>query len=331
VRVERAEFEAHVIERVPMTGHVGKSGATLERVAMDDGRRLVVKRLSPAHDLVMAASGDTVGREYVLWSSGLLDRLPVGIGHPVVAGWPETDGATLVMRDLGSTVLSWDDRLDPVQCRQMLERVARLHDAFADLDPGDVAPGALTDLGDLLGLFSPLRLAAFAGGENPLADIALHGWDVFFDVVPPGLAGPVSTLLDDMSPLVGALARCPCTLVHGDLATVNMALGPEQLTLIDWSMPAFAPGAVDIGRFLAGCSSVVDLSREEVIATYREVCASYDERAMHLALLTALLWLGWNKAMDATEHPDPAIRAREADDLQWWLTQARVTFDEGLL
>jgi len=49
------------VERVPFGDHVGKSGATLERVLLADGRRVVVKKLSPATDLVMALTGDTTG------------------------------------------------------------------------------------------------------------------------------------------------------------------------------------------------------------------------------------------------------------------------------
>jgi hypothetical protein len=329
--MDRTEFEKHVAERTVLAGHEGKSGAALERATMDDGRRLVVKRLSPATDLVMAMTGDEVGREYLLWSGGVLDRLPEGVGHAVVGGWVEPDGAVLLMRDLGPAVLTWAHRLDAEQCRWVLERVARLHDSFVGLDAAEVPEGAATPLPDLLGLFAPTRLAVHAGGQNPLADIALHGWDVFFDVVPPDVAGPVSQLLDDLGPLSASLLECPCTLTHGDLATVNMALETDELVLLDWSMPTLAPGAVDIARFVAGCSSVVDLSREDLIRTYRAACrSSYDEKAMRLALLGGLLWLGWNKALDSREHPDPATRTREGEDLQWWITQARVALDHGL-
>ena len=46
---------------------------------------------------------------------------------------------------------------------------------------------------------------------------------------------------------------------------------------------------------------------------------------MRLSLLGAFCWLGWNKALDAAEHPDPAVRARERQDLDWWVQQARWT------
>ncbi len=139
-------------------------------------------------------------------------------------------------------------------------------------------------------------------------------------------------LLADSLKLENALAEGPLTLVHGDLATVNMALEEDDLVLLDWAMPTVAPGALDIARFLAGCSSVVEPSREEVIAAYAHAAGpAYDERSMRLALLAALVWLGWNKALDAAEHPDLAIRERERNDLDWWVRQARLTLESGYI
>ena len=67
------EYLDEVVERAVMIDHEGKSGALLERVMLADGRRLIVKRFSPATDLLMAALGEVVGREYILWSRGILD------------------------------------------------------------------------------------------------------------------------------------------------------------------------------------------------------------------------------------------------------------------
>ena len=62
-----------VVERRELDGHDGRSGASLERVVLDDGSRLVVKRTSPAVDLVMRITGRRVSREYLLWRAGVLD------------------------------------------------------------------------------------------------------------------------------------------------------------------------------------------------------------------------------------------------------------------
>jgi hypothetical protein len=52
---------------------------------------------------------------------------------------------------------------------------------------------------------------------------------------------------------------------------------------------------------------------------------------MRLALLAATVWLGWNKALDALEHPDAETREREREDLEWWVGQTRTTLRAGLL
>jgi hypothetical protein len=41
--------------------------------------------------------------------------------------------------------------------------------------------------------------------------------------------------------------------------------------------------------------------------------------------------LGWNKALDAHDHPDPTVRTREHEDLSWWVTQARACLDHHTL
>ena len=101
---------------------------------------------------------------------------------------------------------------------------------------------------------------------------------MFDQCVPRDVADAVLALLVDVEPLAAALRRRPCTLAHGDLATVNMAFSGDDLVLLDWSMPTVAPGAVDVARFVAGCSSVVALGREELLAGYRRAAGpAYDD------------------------------------------------------
>jgi aminoglycoside phosphotransferase (APT) family kinase protein len=142
----------------------------------------------------------------------------------------------------------------------------------------------------------------------------------------------VVALLDDSAPLVAALRRSPVTLVHGDLATVNMAIDGEQLVLIDWALATAGPGALDVARFVAGCASVVDASREDLIGWYRAAAGpACDDLTLHRGLLSAVVWLGWNKALDAVENPDPATRARERADLDWWVHAARRALMSGAI
>jgi hypothetical protein len=317
-----------LVERVPLAGHVGKSGAGLERVRTADGSSYVVKRVTAESDLLHALLGGGPAREYLLWREGALDRLPAGVTHAVLDAWCEGETTVIVMRDLGDRVLGWEDRLSADQTRWMLRRVGALHQAFLDRPPRAVAPLEL-----VLDQFAPHRIGAVIGGDNPLPALVQRGWGHFSEIVPVDVAGPVLAILSDVRPYAAALvAAGPSTLVHGDLATVNMAFDGDDLVLLDWAMPVAAPGSLDLARFIAGCSSVVDLTREEMMGTYRDAAGpSYDETAMRLALLFGLVWLGWNKALDAVEHPDPATRARERDDLDWWVAQARTTLESGVI
>jgi aminoglycoside phosphotransferase (APT) family kinase protein len=142
----------------------------------------------------------------------------------------------------------------------------------------------------------------------------------------------VLSLLEDATPLVEAFGRCTPTLAHGDLATVNMCFEGDTLVLLDWAMPAAAPGALDVTRFLVGCAHVVEPTRDEFLQMYADAAGpAYDETAMRLALLSGLIWLGWNKTHDIVESRDPAHRARERVDLDWWVAQARTTLESGVL
>jgi hypothetical protein len=315
------------VERILISGHEGKSGAGLERVRLADGRVLIVKRIEPGSDFTVEATGGMPGREILLYRAGVLDRLPAGVEHALVDAWVEDDTTVLVMRDLGDAMLTWNDRLDAERGRWVMQRTAALHRAFLGAAPPDVVP-----LQQELALFAPETARPLAEQGIELMRLVLRGWELFADEVPADVADPVFALLDDVTPLRRALETGPVTMTHGDLATVNMAIEGDTLVLIDWAMPTAAPGALDVTRFIAGCASVVDLSREDLLAAYRDAAGpAHDERSERLALLAGTLWLGWNKALDAVEHPDAETRARERADLDWWVRQTRTALDEGAL
>ncbi len=315
------------VERVALSGHDGRSGAGLERILLPDGRSYVVKRTTPESDLTLRLTGGTVSREYLLWRSGALDRLPEGVGHAVIDAWQDGDTTVIVMRDLGPAVLTWNDRLTTGPTRWLVSRIAAVHRTFLDDPPVDVAP-----LDRVLDLFAPHRISGLADSGDELMALAARGWDIFGDKVPADVAAPVLALLSDVTPLATALAAGPTTLCHGDLATVNMAFASDELVLLDWAMPTAAPGALDLARFLAGCSLVLEPSRDDVVEAYAEAAGpAYDETSMGLAVLAGLVWLGWNKALDAHTHPEPAVRIRERADLDWWVRRSRKALEAGLV
>ena len=79
-------------------------------------------------------------------------------------------------------------------------------------------------------------------------------------------------------------------------------------------------------------ASAVNASRDDLVDDVRRIQGTeHDEIALLLALLAAVVDLGWNKALDATEHSDPIIRDRETAELSWWVGMARRALDAGLL
>lgn len=336
--VDPAVLDA-ALERAPVNDD-GRSGATLERVLLADGSRVVVKRFDPSVDLVMRLSGDEHGREVETFRRGVLDRLPATVLHAVVGGWFDADGhGVLVMRDLGDAVLGWRSVVTREQARTMFRAVADLHAAFLG-----AAPEALTPLESVLSLFEPRRIRPYAG--EPLVDYALRGWEYWPEVAPGEVGDRVLALAQDTTPLTAACRELTTTMLHGDLATVNMAFEPDRpgcLTLIDWGLAAVGPAEVDIGRLLAGCAhlfgpvggvpgeTIVE-RLDDLVGLQREVAGpAHDEAALRIGLLSGLTWLGWNKALDIVEHPDPAVRERERAALAWWLRQAEAAFDTCLV
>lgn len=139
-------------------------------------------------------------------------------------------------------------------------------------------------------------------------------------------------MLDRPWQLAGPLSRRPSTLIHGDLWLVNVAFETTQVTLLDWDLATWAPPALELALFLNGNSSQVRADRDDVVAEFRALWGDdHDEVALRLALFAGLADLGWNKALDAAEHPDPVVRARERAELDWWVAQARATLEQDLI
>lgn len=160
------------------------------------------------------------------------------------------------------------------------------------------------------------------GGTNTLPGLVLRGWRRFAELVPGPQAEAVARLQADPTPLITELERRPATLLHGDVWLVNLALEPGTVTLLDWSMATWGPPLLDFAIFLTGAFTQVDADPEQVVADVRAV-AGLDADEVDLMLLCGLMELGWNKALDAAEHADPAVRAREESELRWWLEKAR--------
>lgn len=303
------------VERQALDGHDGRSGAKIERIVLADGTSLILKTAADGSDITAVMTGG-VQREQSLWDSGALARLTGPVGHAILDVWTDGDLTCTLMRDLADAVPGWSRVLPRAECSRILEAITAVHATFVDDLPPDLCP-----LATRVGLLAP-RLLRPLLGQHPLADPVVHGWECFAELTPPDLLAAVTRLHDDPTPLVAAMAQGPVTLVHADLWLVNLALEPDQVVLLDWALATAGPPALDLAVFLTGSAAHVEPTREELIAEFCSRSALTDERAVDLALLFGLLDMGWNKALDALEHDDPAMRERELADLHWWQERA---------
>ena len=306
-----------VHDRVPLVGHDGRSGATLERGVLDDGRRIVIKSVAPERDITYTLGGDTTGRERRLWAAGVLDDLPPGVGHAILgAGWQ--DGLLVtVMRDLGTAVLTWDRRLHAQDLERIFGALAATHRRFADH-----TPAGLCELRTRVSLFAPERFASLPT-DHELVSSVLDGWERFVEIVPDAISDAVLSTLHQPDRLEAQLASGTATLCHGDAWLVNMGITPSEVVLLDWNLATRGPASLDLVDFVVGCTAHVELPDDVVLLKARDACRDVvDDTVWHATLFWALCELGWNKALDATTHPDQNERARARRELRWWVKQA---------
>ncbi|MCA1845113.1 MAG: hypothetical protein LC792_18345 [Actinobacteria bacterium] len=308
-----------VIERMPLQTS-GKSGARLERVTTADGRILIVKFVDPEDDWVVRATGDD-GRLFRLWSAGMFGRLPAGVDSVIETVEELPRGWVVVMRDVTQSLVPAGRLLTRQESRRAVAAASSVHDAFAG-----IAIDGLCPLVDRLSFLAPAVARATTG--NPIREFILDGWTRFFDLVPEDVGQAMAKLMDRPGRLAAELAGHPATLLHGDLRMANMGFDGSTVILLDWgSLTGLGPAAVDHAWYVAVNSAAVDAGLDDLLFDAREALRPEDRPALPLALLGALLQLGWDKALGATSD-DPAIRDRERAGLAWWWARARDALEQ---
>jgi hypothetical protein len=325
---------AVTVERKVMTSVDSATGASLERLVLpgtlDGAARYVVKRLSPKGDWVGRATNDERMREYRLAASGIYRTLPAEVGTPVVGAVALAGGgAALVMYDIGPALVPpGDDPISEEQLTRSLRALARLHSTFYGFPARLLAGLGLATPMHWLTVLAPATAEreASISPRDPVTPHVIPGWAAFQRLVPDAWA-IVEPLLTDSLPLVQALRACPDTFLHGDPKFGNLAFTEEQVILLDWGLSLRAPGALDLGWYLAVNSARLPVAREEAIECYRaarqelgRLPASGEqwERELALSLLGGgTLRLGWAKALGASSD-DPATQSRERAELDYW-------------
>jgi hypothetical protein len=226
----------------------------------------------------------------------------------------------VIMRDVSAALLPDHARISRADSRRVLEAAAALHASFWD-DP----PRPLCSMVDRYQFLSPATTRREAGGADEVPRLIGRGWERFAELVPDEVAGPVLSVLERTEPFAAALSRSPSTLIQGDLKLGNLGFSGDRVVMLDWgTQTGWAPPAAEVAWYLAINWSRIDATREQLLDDFRAAEGErHDEDTLRLALLGGLVQLGWDKALHASGHPDPAVRAREAADLAWWTARAR--------
>lgn len=311
-------ISGQVVERAPYAGEAGRSGALLERVRLRDGGWLIAKHSSPDTDLVMRLTGDD-GRLAQLWKAQAFELLPPEVDSAIVAVEADGDETVTFMRDVTDALLEDDRVLSREENLRVLNAVDAMHTNLAHVD----VPG-LCPVEKRVTVLCPASMRNCPPG-NPLGPLALAGWRHFFASVPADVERVIDAVHARPTEFGARVSFCRDVLIHGDLRLANVGLLPDRVVLLDWgSLSARAPAEIEFAWYLALSASRLDQTREEFLDDLMTVRGErFDPAAWDLGCIAALAMLGWNKALDAAEHPDPAVREREAADLEWWIRRVQ--------
>jgi hypothetical protein len=310
-----------VVERRPFAAEGGRTGASFERARLADGTPVVIKHISPRDWMIMVAGGESYLAQ--TWDEGVFKRLPPAIDHTMLAVEPTDAGWIVVMRDVNEHVLQEGRVLSREENRRVLAAMDAMYVEFV----GEAGIGC--PLAEHFSVFSPPVLDRLGHLDTPVPGLMHRGWNMFDDVAPVDVADVMHRLIKDPTPLVRELEKSESTLIHGDLRLHNMGLTDDKIVLLDWELVGNAPPALEFGWYLIISASRIDATREQITDDFRQISGDrFDPHALELGMISALMFLGWNKAIDIIENPDPMIRAQERADLDWWVARVRSALEE---
>jgi hypothetical protein len=311
------ELLAAATERAPLSHTDGKSGALLERVVVD-GTSYVVKHCTIETDFVRRLSGDVAGRPWLLRHGGLLADLPHCIDPAIVAVELSGTDVTLVMRDVSRLLLPEGHVPMPLgQHLAFLDHMAELAAAFWGWE--DSVGGCAAASRYVMWAPSALATELRRTPVHPVVAIARRGWSRL-PARAPGMAAMLHRLFADTTPLLQALDATPHTFVHGDWKCGNLGTHPDGRTvLLDWARGRATPCA-ELAWYLALNTRRLPHAKDDAIVAYRAALERHGidtgewfDRQLDLALLGAMLWFGWEKALDEDDA-----------ELAWWAERVDV-------
>jgi len=310
------ELLARATSRESVSPDDGKSTSSFERVTVD-GERFFLKRLSPASDWIMRATGDHVHRPYLVWRAGIMDRVSTFIDHAVVSmeisGVGDEAELSMLMRDVGSYLVPEGDT--PVSAAQHQGFINHLAQLSATFWGWEDTVGGLTTMPERLGFFDAANVARELDAADPPGPIVAA--DVGWRQLPersPDLAALARAIQEDPEILTGPLAATPVTFLHGDWKMGNLGSNPDGRTiLLDWAYPGSGPACWDLCWYLALNQARLPESKEATVGRFRDAieahgvdCSGWFETQFDLCVIGMMVTFGWEKALGAE------------DELRWW-------------
>jgi hypothetical protein len=308
---------AEATEREPVRPGDARSGATFERFQVGDARYFV-KRVSPARDWIMRATGDRDFRTLKVWRAGLMHRASRVVEHAVVDVELADGELVVLMRDVGELLVpDGDGPIDLGVHRALLSGMAAFAAEFWGWDD-DIG---LTPLADRFGVFAPANIADELSrpDPSPVLQAAETGWGLLGERAPE-LASVARAVHARPAALAGALERSPRTFLHGDWKMSNLGRCPDGRTvLLDWTFLGAGPVCWELGWYLALNRARLPEPKEEAIAAFRAALDrrgldpdAWFDRQLTLCLLAIAATFGWEKALGG------------GAELQWWAQRAQV-------
>lgn len=296
----------------------GWSGNALERIVLADGRVLIAKRIVPGADWLGRGSDDP-GREGLLFTTGVLDRLSDAIDHAMVAAARDGDAWWLVMRDVSDQLLDDTSIVSREANRRLLAAVDQMWETFW----GERVE-CLASQAQRLHLAAPSVARRERDGIDLLPKQLEVTWEAFAEAVEPDVAGPVLALLEDPAPLAAALDARGTTLLHGDIRDEQIGVAGRRLVLIDWGIATQGHPVVDYAWHLMHSAWRIDATHDQLWDDFRAARGARDDPlAVELGVIAGLVMYGWILGHSAVIHPDPAERAWAREELDWWVPRAR--------
>jgi hypothetical protein len=284
----------------PMNGHSGLAGGELSYVDTNAGR-LVLKQMAISSDYVMYSTDDHECRAIRLWQYGLLDQMFPHFEHKIIAASRDGDGWAILMEDLTGKVFGWAQPFPPNILRTFLDSLAKTHALFWN-DPCLQDPRL--GLGDARYFLDQWSLAKKTNDatRGVIPEWLRLGWGSLKGLVPQDTYSQILAFLENPQPLLDALNRYPCTLLHGDFRSENLAYAENPVAL-DWQGATSSLMTIDL-PWLTKHGNVQDVMSEEgALVYYRErleahLAQHFDEQDWQAMValgygVDALRWLGF--------------------------------------